>query len=87
MQDNIEYLRDKISEIDLKLVELLVSRFHYCSIIGMEKKKQNIPIVNVDAFKNAMSKYRNGLGNYGEEIYHLIHDISKKIQENETNDL
>jgi chorismate mutase len=85
--NKIENFREKISELDTSIVELLIQRFHYSYMIGIEKKIQKLPIVSVHHFKIAMEKYRDGLGDYGEEIYHLIHDISKKIQENETDNL
>lgn len=85
--NKIESFREKISNIDKEIVELLIQRFQYAYIIGDEKKKKNIPILNNDAYKLALSKYKNGLGEYGEDIFNLIHKISVKIQENVTDNL
>jgi chorismate mutase len=88
MEDtSLDLLRKEIHNIDDELINLLVRRFQYSYMIGMEKKKQKLPIISVHNFKISMDKYRKGLGRYGEEIYHLLHDISKKIQEDEANNI
>jgi hypothetical protein len=88
MEDKfIKILRENISKIDDQLIELLIARFHYSYMVGVQKKKNNIPIVNDEVMKSITKKYVNGLGIHGEEIYKLIHSISVKIQEYESNDL
>jgi hypothetical protein len=38
-------------------------------------------------YEKILDKYSKGLGVYGESIYNLLHEISVKIQEHETNDI
>ena len=44
--DTIQTLRQQIDELDKKLVELLGQRFALVAKIGVEKKKNNLPIVD-----------------------------------------
>lgn len=83
-ENPLEFFREEISKIDDKIIELLLKRFDFSCVIGKFKKENKIPIVSVDTYKSVMKKYRFSLADYGDEIYSLIHDISKKIQEDET---
>ena len=86
-QDLLDLLRKDISEVDSELIKLLIKRFHYSYIIGKHKKDNNKPIVDESVKSMVLDKYRKGLGIHGESIYNLLHDISVKIQENESNNL
>jgi hypothetical protein len=83
-EKSIEFLREKIATIDDQLTNLLRARFYYALMIGREKKKNNIPIVNKNVMKSNMKKYVQSMGSHGEDIYKLIHEISVKLQNNDT---
>lgn len=82
-ENPLEFFRKEISRIDDEIIELLLKRFDFSCVIGKFKKENKIPIVSVDTYKSVMTKYRFSLADYGEELYSLIHEISKRIQEDE----
>ena len=77
---NIEQLRASLDEIDLEINNLLANRFFVCTCIAIEKKKNNIPIVDELAKMKRQLLYSKILGEYGEAIYSTIHEQSVKIQ-------
>jgi chorismate mutase len=85
--ESLDLIRKEISKVDSELIKLLIRRFHYSYVIGKYKKEDGIPIVDESVKSKVLDKYSKGLGVYGESIYNLLHEISVKIQEHETNDI
>lgn len=83
---NIQDYRQQIDEIDRQLVELFEKRMDVASAIGMEKKRQGLPVFDAvreherlktvrELTKNDMYKDRV------EQIYVSLMDETKKVEE------
>jgi chorismate mutase len=52
--------------------------------IGKYKKENNLPTIDYDRRDYILSKYSNALSEYGVQVFNLIHNVSVKIQQDET---
>jgi len=85
MQD-ITYYRDKIDEIDQKIIDLLADRFTCVQAIGEIKKQEWTEIIqparweNVLAGRKQYAATKNLPETFIEKIWNEIHDYAIKIQ-------
>jgi chorismate mutase len=77
---NIETLRTSLDEVDLEINKLLAQRFFLCTCIAIEKKENNLPIIDGVSKGKRKELYTRILGEYGDAIYETIHEQSIKIQ-------
>jgi chorismate mutase len=83
--DRLINYRDKINEIDLKIVELLEERCELSTLIGNYKRERNLPVQDIKREQVVMSnvnkniknpKYKEAL----EKIFAVIINVSKMFQ-------
>ncbi|MEI6849964.1 MAG: chorismate mutase [archaeon] len=86
--EEINKLRQKINEIDSRIIELLRERFDIVKEIGIHKKKNGIAIKDAAREKEVMDKIvektkQQGMRDIQEvkEIYNSIISVSRNIQE------
>ncbi len=83
----LEVLRDEINEIDASLIQLLANRMAISQKIGIEKKAQNVAILQPERWNELLQERiekgdKIGLAKgFMEKIYKAIHQESIKIQE------
>ena len=81
----MEQYREKIDEIDNKLMNLLVERLLIVKNIGLYKKQNNIPVLDLKReqliFDKIDEKYKNNESNqFLKSIYAKMMVETKKIQ-------
>lgn len=81
----IKDLRIKISEIDLKMMELFKERALVSKKIGEYKHEKNLPVLDVKREEELLEKYRahfndDKLWSEYEKIFKMILEISKELQ-------
>ncbi len=87
LPETIEVLRNKIDNIDEKLIELLNERMQVSSQIAKVKKQSNISVLQVNRWSQLLSnrmEISNSKGiseNFTKEIFELIHKESVRIQD------
>ena len=78
--------RKEIDKIDKSIVKLFAKRFKVVGKIGEFKKKNNIPVVDKDRFKNLLDKLKkeavnnNISADFIEDVYNLIHEYSCDLE-------
>jgi len=89
---NLEELRRKIDRIDTELIDILKARFEISKAIGNEKKLNGVTALQVgrmDAMINNRIQRGTKIGleeEFMNEIYHVIHNESVRIQAHIMND-
>lgn len=82
---NLDQAREKIDEMDAKIVELLAKRFELCRKIGEYKKKNNLSIQDKDREKQIIKARAEKLKKLGFEeekfVQELFELIMKKCRE------
>ena len=73
-------LENKKKLVDLEINKLLAQRFFLCTCIAIEKKENNLPIIDGVSKGKRKELYTRILGEYGDAIYETIHEQSIKIQ-------
>lgn len=79
----MEELRNKIDQIDNKILKLLEQRFKICKKIGDYKKQNNLPIQYLQREKEIITTKTNMTNlnkTFIKELFELIFKESKKIQ-------
>ena len=86
--EEINNLRQKINEIDSRIIELLKERLDIVKTIGKHKRDNNIPIVDLKREKEIIEKIvektkEQGIKDIEEikAIYRSIISVSRNIQE------
>ena len=73
--------REKINEIDKKLLKLLEDRLILSYKIGALKKIENLPIENLKREEEILNSFNGEIFSpYVKEIYKIIFDLSKDLQ-------
>lgn len=78
-------LRQKLNEIDAKLLPLLEERMTCSSLVGEYKKSNGIPILDEAREQEILKKIREkteneALKDYTEELYRQIMRVSREYQ-------
>jgi len=90
-REKLKKLRNKINQIDFKIINLLGARMEVCRNIGIIKTQNNLPIY---VPKRELEVIKNRQQNAGKKdlsdrfikiIFRLIMTESKKIQKNNLN--
>jgi len=82
----IKQLREKLDEIDIEILELLMERMDIVKRIGLIKKRQNLPIIDKnreeEVYDNATKfALKHDLDNIQiKSIFREIVILSKKVQ-------
>ncbi len=80
--------RKKIDVIDEKIIKLIAERVKIAKKIGEYKKNHQLPILDKKRFQSLLEKNiiigkKFGLDEiFIKKLYHLIHDLSLKIEKN-----
>lgn len=85
-KEKISECRDKIDEIDSKILNLLEERFNLCEKIGEFKREERLPIEDLDREKMAIEsrKERSNLNeDFVEKLFKNIFEESKRLQSQE----
>lgn len=82
---NLDYCRNRIDEIDKKLIELFEERMEIVLDVAKYKEVNNLPIFNKEREDNVIRKNiarvkNEDLKPYTEEMLHSLMDISKEYQ-------
>lgn len=82
---NIDSLRDKIDELDRKLIELLNERAKLANQIGQIKKKNNLPIYmpnrEAEVMRNVMSNNKGPLSETAvKRLFERIIDEIRRLE-------
>ena len=85
LMNELEIERNKINEIDEKMLDLFVKRMECSKKIGLYKEKHNLPIFDEnrenEIISNKLSKFNNDeLKEYYLSFIKDLMDISKKYQ-------
>ncbi|RBP40245.1 chorismate mutase [Garciella nitratireducens] len=75
----LEEYREKINEIDYKIVHLFEKRMNFVRKIGDYKKKHNLPVLDPEREKEVIKKNKSYLKN--EEYECMVEEFFKKIME------
>jgi|LakMenE18May11ns_1017448.scaffolds.fasta_scaffold8919853_2 chorismate mutase len=78
--ENLETLREELSEIDDTIIELIMYRRQLSKRISIVKNANNLPYINKASHDFTNAKYNNALGILGRDIYYKIHIDSLEIQ-------
>ena len=84
--EEIEKLRSKLDEIDIKLLELIMKRIDIVRLIGSIKKRHNMPITDKDREEEVYNKVvkfalLHNMDSYQVKIiFREIMMLSKKVQ-------
>lgn len=87
LPETIEVLRNKIDNIDEKLIELLSERMVVSNQIAQVKKQSNLSVLQVNRWNKLLSdrieysKKKELSENFTKEIFELIHKESVRIQD------
>lgn len=81
-------LREKISELDKQIVQLLSERADYSKIVGILKSSLDLPLYSIEREKEILNKLMKNLSTsqqkkFIERIYERIFDESRFIQREE----
>ncbi len=87
MSDKLIQCRNRIDEIDKKLMKLFEERMKVILDVAQYKKENNMPIFHKERENQVIEKNLNRIENkellpYAEEMLHILMDISKKYQHN-----
>ena len=82
---NLDYCRNRIDEIDKKLIELFEERMEIVLDVEKYKEANNLPIFNKeredDVIRKNVARVKNeDLKSYTEDMLHSLMDISKEYQ-------
>lgn len=80
---NLNYIRNKIDNIDKQIVNLLITRMEYSKEISKIKLNENVAIEDVKRENQVLKNIQNYSKEYKneiEEIYKVIFNTSKNIQ-------
>lgn len=82
---NLDYCRNRIDEIDKKLIELFEERMEIVLDVAKYKEANNLPIFNKeredDVIRKNVARVKNeDLKSYTEDMLHSLMDISKEYQ-------
>lgn len=87
MSDKLIQCRNRIDEIDKKLMKLFEERMKVILDVAQYKKENKMPIFHKERENQVIEKNLNRIENkellpYAEEMLHILMDISKKYQHN-----
>jgi chorismate mutase len=83
----LELLRNEIDVIDSNLIALLAKRMEFVKDIGMLKRDNNMPVLQLGRWKHVLSTRLQNSGqkhlskNFIREIFEQIHEEALRIQE------
>lgn len=86
MKNQLDILREKIDQIDSKIIALLAQRMKVVSRVGEYKKKNNMEAHQPDRFRQVLQSKVDMGGKLGlnrkliEKIYHAIHEAALEIE-------
>lgn len=85
LEDILIKCRDRIDEIDKKIIELFEERMEMVLNVAEYKKENNLPIFNRQReeiiIENSINRLKNKeLSRYAQEMLHCLMDISKEYQ-------
>ncbi len=90
--NELEKYREKIDQIDKRLIDMLAERFVYASHIGKIKKKKGIELLQSSRWDSVLAsrkEYAISAGlteDFTEGFLNLIHKESLRIQDQITSD-
>ena len=83
--EDLSTLRERINEIDNKIVELWKERMEICLSVAKYKKENNLPILDEKREKELLNRIKNmagdELGDYSVSLYKAIMEISRGYQQ------
>lgn len=78
--ENIDTLRRKIDDIDVRIIEQLAKRMEVCREVGLYKKKHNISVLQTNRY-NEILKKRTKQGSMCGLNSEFVQSIFKRIHE------
>ena len=83
--EDLSIIRERINEIDNKIVELWKERMETCISVARYKKENNLPILDEKREKELLDRIKNmagdELGDYSVSLYKAIMEISRAYQQ------
>ncbi len=83
--NDLSNLRDKINEIDSKIIELWKERMELCLSVAEYKKENNLPVLDAQREKELLDRIKNmagdELGDYSVSLYETIMSLSRSYQQ------
>ncbi len=83
--EDLSITREKINEIDNKIIELWKERMELCLSVAQYKKENNLPILDEKREKELLDRIGNLAGDeldsYARTLYETVMSISRSYQE------
>ena len=83
--NDLSIIRERINEIDNKIIELWKERMNACLSVAQYKKENNIPILDAQREKELLDRISSlagdELNDYSRTLYETIMSISRSYQE------
>lgn len=71
----MQEIREKITEIDNKIIKLLEQRFELCKRVGEIKRANRLPILDEKREQEILTGIEDAADNYGEETKAIFVEI------------
>jgi chorismate mutase/prephenate dehydratase len=88
--EDLSVIREKINEIDNKIIDLWKDRMEICLSVAQYKKENNLPILDEKREKELLDRIGNLAGDeldsYARTLYETIMSISRSYQEKHLDD-
>ena len=82
--ENLSVIREKINELDNKIIELWKERMDLCLSVAQYKKENNLPILDEKREKDLLDRIGNlagdELNSYARTLYEAIMSVSRAYQ-------
>lgn len=83
--ENLSVIREKINELDNKIIELWKERMDLCLSVAQYKKENNLPILDEKREKELLDRIGNLAGDeldsYARTLYETIMSVSRSYQQ------
>ena len=83
--EDLSTIRERINEIDNKIIELWKERMETCLSVAQYKKENNLPVFDEEREKELLDRIKNmagdALGDYSVSLYETIMEISRSYQQ------
>lgn len=83
--ENLSVIREKINELDNKIIELWKERMDLCLSVAQYKKENNLPILDEKREKELLDRIGNLAGDeldsYARTFYETIMSVSRSYQQ------
>lgn len=88
--EDLSTIREKINEIDNKIIDLWKDRMEMCLSVAQHKKENNLPILDEKREKELLDRIGSlagdELASYARTLYETIMSISRSYQEKNLDD-